>query len=209
MSVKLYREIAIDRIKSISVKAQQYYGELRNLRESDQGFGLGSNTLRAYRGFKQKPSEVYRNWAKKMVHDDEFIKRISAIQTYNDFLDIHDAIRDDLNSCWKQKQGIGLEIPYLNKMIDLFFKYLSKVSADGTDKFSVNIVYYGHTPLDKFSLMAIKDLFYGIVLSKKPSMGDVGDMQTYSFLQDQIRVLMNDANLPCLYFDYYAWNAKH
>jgi len=70
------------------------------------------------------------------------------------------------------------------------------------------LVRFAHTPLDKYSLLEIRRDFYGIVISKNPSMGDIDSIETYEFLQRQIQSLMSDASLPALFFDYLAWNKR-
>lgn len=206
MNRSIYKDIAIDEMKSLALKARDYFS---NPPLFDKNYGIDQSTFRAYRGFKFKPSEIYRNWAQEMANNTAFINQVIHITSYDDFKTIHSGARDNLANVWKSKQGRELAVPYLNKLIDLYFKFLTTCNMQSDSKFNANIVCFGHIPLDKYSLLAIKYLFYGIVLSKNPSMGDITDMQTYYFLQDQIRSLMNAANLPNLYFDYYAWNSKH
>ena len=55
----------------------------------------------------------------------------------------------------------------------------------------------------------MKEYFYGIIISPKPSMGDIDSIETYNFLQDQIWNFMKKVKLPNLYFDFYAWNHNH
>ncbi len=206
MQHMLYKNFAIDEIKKVAVQAREYFTKYQS---RDKNYGVDQSTFRAYRKFRFKPSDAYREWAHEVSSDNIFFNDAVNIASYDDFKLLHSNTREWLASAWKKKQGRELDVPYINKLIDLYFKYIAITDIREDSNIATNIASYGHVPLDKYSLLAIKYLFYGIVLSKNPSMGDVTEMETYYFLQDQIRSLMNAADLPNLYFDYYAWNAKH
>ena len=134
-------------------------------------------------------------------------EQLNTVQTYDEFLDCHTELAESLQRFWLERQGDRLGDAYLYKLIDLFIKALSKVETD-FQNLNANLVQYGHIPLDQWSLIAVRNCFYGIVIADQPRMGLIDDYLTYMFIQPRIRELMNDAGLPNLYFDYYAWDDR-
>lgn len=205
-NMKLYKKSAIDELRSIAQEAKYYFNTTEKLDFKTTKWGIEGNTFRAYVKFKNKPSLIYREWAKKTVKD---ANKFSGIKTYDDFLKVHKYLNGSLGKYWEQNQGKSLTLSQRNKIIDLFIKFLSTSEIEGFQNVNKILLEFGHIPLDKFSLLAVRDCFYGIVISSNPSMGDITETDTYGFIQNQIRELMLAAKLPNLFFDYYAWNKQH
>ena len=207
--MKLHKRSAIRKLRSVRRKADEYFSAKEKLDIEKTNWGIAGNTFRSYANFNIQPSLVYRKWAKKTVSGTNFLKRLNDVKNRQDFLKAHKNIQKSLDRFWKQEQGKSLTIAQRNKIIDLFIKFLSKTETEGYPDLNKTLLQFGHIPLDKFSLLAVKDCFYGIVLSSNPSMGDIVEMPTYDFIQNQIRELMTEVKLPNLFFDFYAWNLQH
>jgi len=207
--MKLYKKSAISKLHSITGKAKKYFKNKKSLDFETTNWGIEGNTFRAYVNFKERPSLIYREWAKKTVTETNFLKTLNTTQKYNDFRKVHKYLQKSLDQFWTHKQGKSLTLAQRNKIIDLFIKFLSTAEIEGFKSINNAALQFGHAPLDKFALLAVRDCFYGIVLSVNPSMGDVTETETYEFIQDQIKELMGAARLPNLFFDYYAWNLQH
>lgn len=179
-------------------KAEMYF----NNTKSESSFGIHGSTFRSYRGFKIAPSKIYSEWVVS-IRNDSIIRNLQSVNSRKKFLNFHRELQGSLDAFWYKRQKKRLTIAQRNKIIDLFLKYLGRTQQ------CKNIITYGNVPLDKFSLLLVSDMFYGVVVSKKPSMGDIRDIETYDFLQDLIWKLTSREKIPNLYFDYFAWNSKH
>lgn len=203
--MKLYRNNAISIIK----KFKDEVGDSFKIEEENGSYGITGSTFRAYRDFKQSPSKVFRTWATKQIESDDIFKSLKKIKNKDDFNKFHKELSNSLDKFWLDEQNKKLEFHQNNKILDLFVKFLAYTNK--TTEFNVKdtILNFGNIPLDKFSLLAVKELFFGIVISNNPSMGNITEEDTYQFLQNQISELMDDAGVPNLYFDIYAWNRTH
>jgi len=207
--MKLYRKTAIDNLHGIQNEAENFYKTSTNFDENHPTFGIEGNTFRAFRNYSLSPSKTYRNWIKENKIIENFKNDINSIDSLSSFKSFHQKLSNNFSEYWFKKQKQELTIAQNFKLIDLFVKYMSRVKINGYKSINKNLCNFGNIPLDKFSFAAIKTNFYGIIISKNPSMGDICDIETYDFIQDQINYLMIDLKLPNLFFDYYAWNKFH
>ncbi|MCF8297467.1 MAG: hypothetical protein K9J13_08005 [Saprospiraceae bacterium] len=205
----LIKDKSIERLLSIKDKAKEYFGVKEKLKRDKSNLSIAGNTFRAYRDYKIPPSKVFKNWIIQNKIIESFSSSSLTIKSYNDFLQHHNWLSIDLEKYWHTIQSKNLTISQKFKIIDLLIKTLSKLSFNKSLEINYKLCQYGHIPLDKFALLAVKENFSGIVISKNPSMGDIEDNNTYYFIQNQIRILTEKANVPNLYFDYYAWNRVH
>ncbi len=188
-------------------KAIHYFSNLENSL-TNSNFGIAGNTFRSFRSFEYPPSIVYKEWINKNNIFKIYLPLLNRINSYESFLEIHKSISNNLDMFWTEKQKKKLSVSQKYKIIDLLLKFLAKVKYQRFNNINKNIVKFAHIPLDKYSLIAIKKFFFGIVISSKPSMGDIKDEETYFFIQNQIRNLTKLVKIPNLYFDYYAWDLK-
>ena len=203
--MKLIRRGAVKLVKSARREARIYYAEREDISKS---YGVAGSTFRSYKGFKIGPSVVFKEWVEETGLSSRTLRDIEKLESYEEYKKLHMRLFKSLNTYWKKRQRRSLTVAQSFKLLDLFFKAVSR-REDQNPIINKNLVKYGHIPLDKYSLLAVKDCFSGIVISNNPSMGDIKDIKTYEFIQEQIRDLMNTCNLPNLYFDYLAWNLEH
>jgi len=168
-------------------------------------YGIDGSTFRAYRGFGSSPSDLYQKWVK----EDGFRQlKGQQISSREALLLLRDKLDASLIEHWGRSAN-DLKLFQRNKLIDLFLKAITFSTGHECIEQRLGLFQFANVPLDKWSLLAVKKLFYGIVISRNPSMGDIEDKETYDFLQDQIFQLTLRANVPNLVFDYYAWNSFH
>lgn len=199
----LAREGAQEKVQSALEKAQQKFDEARAM---PADLGITGSTFRAYQNCGGSPSVAFRGWA---TAEGYALINQRAIQNRKDFLELHGKLADSLSAHWIRTGLRGLTVAEKYKIIDLFVKAVAFTNDHPSEKEREALYHYGNIPLDKFSLIAIDSLFYGIVVNPAPSMGHIRDEQTYGFLQDQIHLLTHAANIPNLVFDHYAWNLTH
>jgi len=200
------KELINNKIENI----EKYWREGLDLKH-DKFFGVAGSTFRAYKGHKYPPSKTYKEWVNTFFEDNKLKKELSKCSDRNTFLLIHKKITDDLDFFFKtnnpnsQKNG-GLSISKKFKLVDLFIKYLC-LSKRNRNEFK-RLYYFCNIPIDKWSLLALKKHVKGIVLSNKPSMGDIKDEESYFIVQELIFGATQTINIPNLYFDIYAWEMK-
>jgi len=204
--MELFKKESYKNLLSVKTQAESFFLDIIPINPK---YGIDGKTFRAFRNFNSPPSETYRNWIIDNRIIESYLKKLDSLNSYHKFKQIHSELIHNLNRYWSSVQGRKLSISQKCKIIDLFIKFLARTKVHNCKNLNNNLCKYGHVPLDKFSLLAIRENFYGIIISKNPSMGDIEDMATYYFLQDQIRTLTEKIKIPNLYFDYYAWNKFH
>ena len=168
--------------------------------------GITGSTFRAYRNFSASPSVIYRKWVFSAGYS---IINKHPVNDRKSFQFLHKKLLESLVGEWDAEGLRKLSFSEQHKIIDLFVKAVAFRSGHPCEKARYSLFQYGNIPLDKFSLLAMSELFYGVVVCPSPSMGHIRDKQTYDFLQDQIFMLTQSENLPNLVFDHYAWNLTH
>lgn len=199
----LARNIAGIELKKAIKKTDSCY---KNPDKMAKDLGIGGSTFRSFRNFDKSPSEIYRNWVNAKGY--KLVKQ-KTLASRKDFLLLHEEL---VNSFENHCKELGCREPFIsetNKVVDLFTKALAFGTGHPCEQQREGLYKYANIPLDKYSLTAIRELFYGIVVSKNPSMGDVQHVDTYDFLQSQIFELTSSIGVPNLVFDFYAWNMNH
>jgi len=199
----LSRNIAVIELKKAIKKTESDY---KNPKQMTKDLGIGGNTFRTFRHFGKSPSKIYRDWVKNEGY--QLVKQ-ETLTNQNDFILLHEQlVRSFENHCKK----FGCREPSFsekNKVVDLFTKALASSVSHPCGHQREGLYKYANIPLDKYSLTAIRKLFYGIIVCNNPSMGHVRDVDTYNFLQSQIFQLTSSMSVPNLVFDYYSWNMNH
>lgn len=169
-------------------------------------YGITGSTFRRYGNCKRPPSTIYREWVDKQALR---IVADGGICDRDTFLTTHDELTKSLSSYWTNQAGRRLSFAERNKIVDLFVKALAFAGEHICESARPYLYQHGNIPLDKFSLLAVRELFFGIVVCPAPSMGHIDDVATYNFLQQQIYALTHAHEIPNLVFDHYAWNQQH
>ena len=181
--------------------------EMRKNRAMPKDMGITGSTFRAYRNCHgRRPSEVYKEWAKS---SGMAIVSGGSIESRKQFTDLHSSLASSFSDSWKNAGNRSLLVSEKFKVVDLFVKALAFRSQHNCEEQRNGLFRFANIPLDKFSLLALTDLFVGVVISKAPSMGDIRDIETYEYLQDFIYDATRSLGLPNLVFDFYAWDAFH
>lgn len=199
----LTRKNAGRELKKAIKKAESRY---KNPQKMAPNIGIGTNTLRAFTKLGKPPSVVYRDWVNtkgyRLVEKEKITSR-------KGFLLLHGKLVKSFENYCKKLGCRELTISEKNKVVDLFTKALAFRVGHPCEQQREGLYKYANVPLDKYSLTAIQELFYGIVVCKNPSMGDIQQVDTYDFLQSQIFQLTSSLRAPNLVFDFYAWDMNH
>lgn len=201
--MNLSRLESIAKLRRVRAEARKFYAERKSIANN---WGIDGSTFRAFRGLSTSPSKLYKAWVDQ--HGLRKINELTRPYTRKSFEDFHCNLVRSLEQYWKRKSNRQLTIAEKFKVVDLFIKAISR-SNSITQPVNEFFVQYGHIPLDKYSLNAVKELFYGIVVCNEPRMGNIEDKETYTFIQSQIYLLTSKSKVPNLYFEFYAREVNH
>ncbi|MFN4329060.1 MAG: hypothetical protein ACK4FF_09300 [Limnobacter sp.] len=167
-------------------------------------YGVSGNTFRAYTGWDERPSTVYRQWAEKVCNklDIKLLER--QLETNEGFLAWHSSLARSLQSTWQHKQGGPLSFAHQYKLIDLFVKWLSSHDLSSS-KLLEHLVVRANCALDSQTLRKLNECLSMALPVTKPSMGDIHSAYTYAFCQNLIEQFSVSFGGSRLLFDYYAW----
>jgi len=169
--------------------------------------GIGGSTFRAYQRAGVSPSRIFRAWV-----DEEGKTILSSCLgrgSRSAFLKIHKRLTESWAAYWNSHAKRQIRVCEKYKAVDLYLKAIAFSGGHEFGHLRESLYRYGNTPLDKFSLGLVRNLFVGIVLSRQPSMGDIEDEESYWFLQRGLHASMRTTGTPNMAFDFYAWDHKH
>ena len=172
----------------------------------ESGYGVAGNTFRAFVGYRLRPSQVYRDWAKSQC---EFIFNnadylLNKIRSRESFLAWHKNLVNSLEEHWLDSMGKGIIFSHSRKLVDLFVKWLCHFNF-GFSEITDLLVANSNCPLDSQSLAVLNRCLSGILPISKPSMGDVKNELSYEFCQDLIAQFSESVGGSRLLFDFFAW----
>jgi hypothetical protein len=178
---------------------------------------IGGNTFRAFQKMPSRPSVFFREWA--LGKFSEVKTRSSLLRTasqsgYDSWLK---AFGEDLHASWKATMGEDKDIPYgpRMKLCNLLLKRV--VLWDGIpDERRRTLIGFLHVPLDQYTLAAIRNCIAGDIgreligkIPKRATMGFVQDEPMYLGIQQVIRGISKEAEVPPIFLDLLAWDGQH
>lgn len=205
--ISLNNYINIEELNSILCMQKntiKYFNE-RVLYTVEWNFWIWNSTYRVFWWLKFKPSEIFKDWAKKIIDDKDFIYRFSECKSKEDFYILHIELWNRLNFFWEKMQWQNLLIAHKNKLIDLFLKYLVKIDF-WNNKINEALLKYANIPIDSKTLPVVNSLFNWIFLWNKFSMWDIKTIESYNYIQELVSMVMYKNNSFPLNLDYYANN---
>lgn len=191
------------RLKKSMSGARKWYGERL---ASDPGYGVGANTLRAFRRAK-KPSLIYREWAVGILSRKAFRSKLRNVKTRKAFERFHAWLSRSLDRHWSRKAKKSLSLAHRYKLIDLFVKHAVRLDF-GEERLNRNLLAFGHVPIDSSVFSAVDRLLSGILVADGRAMGHIKTAEAYRFYQTLTAELVRPLRAPPLYFDYFAWNTE-
>jgi hypothetical protein len=178
------------------VRSQSFDGELCS-------YGIGGNTFRAYRGYNQRPSEVYRSWA-SLKTKDVLGGHFPSMIDQRAFDEWHHELFESIYNHWLTEQGQEISFAHTSKLLDLYLKWLM-TNQRCPDKLASAILHYGYCALDSQILFRLNQCLSGALPIKNPTMGDILNRNTYVFCQHLIRDFAEKFGGTRTLFDFYAW----
>ncbi len=167
-------------------------------------YGVGGNTFRAYTGWNEPPSKVYRLWAAKVCARLDVCSLEHQLSTREGFDKWHEELAETLQNDWQKQQGRYLSFAHQYKLIDLFIKWLSSHDLS-SQKLAEIFLHKANCALDSQTLSKLNKCLSMALPITKPSMGDIHSKNTYMFCQNLIEKFSAHAGGTRLLFDYFAW----
>jgi len=170
----------------------------------DTSYGVAGNTFRAYRGWNNKPGEVYKAWAKNVTATLIKQQTTENISTRERFLKWHKKLYNSLQRHWKKHEGEQLPLSHCYKLVDLYIKWLSSHQFKDK-KFLEGIIRNANCALDSQILERLNRCYSMAFPICKPSMGHIHNQNTYDLCQSLIAEFSESCGGSRLLFDYWAW----
>jgi len=169
-------------------------------------YGVAGNTFRAYRGWPERPSAVYRLWAEGVCGELDVELLTRQLETNEGFDVWHRSLASSLQNAWQQKQGGELSFAHQHKLVDLFVKWLSSHNLS-SPRLSESLVTRANCALDSQTLSKLNECLSMALPIVSPSMGDIHSKRTYEFCQKLIERFSIHFGGSRLLFDYFAWRS--
>lgn len=174
---------------------------------------VGANTFRAFRRLPKKRSVVFRAWGLSALEARGFLDRLRGVRSrgaYDQWLtDFVSGFRKE----WKREMGRAIPFGPSIKLPNLLVKAVleSQLLPDSARE---RTVWFLHVRLDSYTIQAVMNRFgaSGERIRRIPNsatMGFVDGQAIYDHLQNLIRSLAEEADVPPIALDYLAWNASH
>ena len=191
------------RLKRSMADARTWYGERL---AADPGYGVGSNTFRAFRRIK-KPSLIYRAWAAGIMRRRAFRSRLLRAKTRKGFEHFHEWLSRSLARHWSKRAKRELSLAHKYKLVDLFIKHAVRRDL-GDERLNRNLLAFGHVPIDSSVFSAVDKLFSGILVAQGRAMGHIKTPEAYRFYQTLTAEVVRPLQVSPLYFEYFAWHVE-
>ena len=169
---------------------------------------VGSNTFRAFQNLPQKPSVVFRKWASYECKEGSALKELEGVRSQLDFDAWSKEFSNRLGRAWEDKMEQSMPYGPMRKLPDLLVKRLMRWSGIEDDR-RTEVLSYVHVPLDRYTLVGIRNCINDPVIPGTATMTFVTSLMTYNKVQSAIRNITDRARVPAIYFDVLAWDMSH
>lgn len=170
----------------------------------DETYGVGGETFRAFRGYRKRPSVVFREWSGAQCDNLTAAFLADRLRSRDAFEEWHGSLAVGLAVHWQRRQRRALPVAHKYKLVDLFIKWISRHSFD-SKTVSRGLERYAHCALDRQTLEKLNECLSKALPVKSPSMGHIHTEETYRFCQGLIAEFTASCDGTPLLFDYFAW----
>ena len=166
------------------------------------------NTFRAFGHMPKQPSKVFRDWAKAALQNQNNIDELESIGDQTQYDKWLSKFCHSFSEEWQRQMGNTIPFGSRKKLPNLLLKRfvrwegLSRAQRD-------NLLKYLHIPLDRYTLMGMRNCVSDITIPKNATMNFVQDEDMYNRIQRAVRDIAHKAEVPAIYFDNLAWDKSH
>jgi hypothetical protein len=192
--------------KDFSSKVSELRGKLgtKTFDSENSIFGIAGNTFRAFTGYENPPSKIYREWAKHKTNQLIKNKKVPRLSNQIEFDNWHKELSDSISNYWNKCQNKSLSFAHTFKLVDLYIKWLSSLS-ECPQELAKPILKYAYCALDSQILLKLNKCLSEALPVRNPSMGDIINLNTYDYCQSLIKGFCEKYGGTRILFDYYAW----
>ncbi len=163
-----------------------------------------------YRAFHHEtPSRRYRGW--RWCNDPEgLLERLNGIESQQGFDNLALQTAESLVSDWGVMNELGqpsrMNTGIARKMTNLVLKHLTFSEHSHNH----SLVRWLHVPWDSYTLGPLCGIWQGNPpMPSSPSQGFVKNLATYQGLHLLISSIAEDAGVPRIFYEFWAWDAEH
>jgi hypothetical protein len=184
--------------------------------ESIVWYSGSSNTFRAFAHMPHKPSQVYYDWAQRMLSDEGVVEQITNLRSERAYDFWLKGFSQDLSEHWRRKMRRKMPYGPSRKLPNLLMKLFVLWSGLDDEQRS-RLIGFLHVPFDKYSLTVLRNCVpdsYRPIVGRIPSpksvsMKFVDSEAKYDALTALASEIAEEADLPPIYLDVLAWNQTH
>lgn len=187
-------------VEKFRIKAEEYF-KARDVPTLSFSFDVGSVMYRVFKKLPQKPSLVFKKWAFVLLKNEIFLLDLKGIKDKEDFKRIHLKYVQHLNDFWKIEEKQELKLAHNLKLIDLFFKSLSKCNFD-CEVINQILLKYANLPLDSITFPLIDEISNDKFKLSGKTMGVITTYEMYNQIQNIVYDFSLTNGVYPIYLDY-------
>lgn len=169
---------------------------------------IGKNTFRAFSGMPQPPSRIIREWEFFYFSRPTTLDTILGIQSQKEYDAWHARFCRSFARYWQSAMGEPIGFGPSTKLPNLIMKLF--VLWNGLGKAErKRLIKYLHVPLDRYSLVAIRNCLPEANIPSNATMGFITDKDGYWCIQNELRRIARKARVAPIHYDVLAWNYRH
>ncbi|QXC28449.1 hypothetical protein I6L39_10720 [Aeromonas sp. FDAARGOS 1409] len=189
--------------------AEKLFSESINTIDEVVTKAINGYTYRSFPGLPDKnPAELFRTWAIRHIKStNDEICNITNPETYEKYVHM-----STINLCeyWDKVRGFSSEMGYGrgSKLFNLVLKKLACFQKL-TDTQKRILISLQHVPLDRFTIVGLKNIRLELKIPKNASMGYIKTHKQYLAFHKAITDLTDKAGVPAIYYDILAFDLSH
>ena len=180
--------------KDFVKKLKKHKRELRGWLEKEWNLedlitrSVKGNTFRAFQNMPEKPSVVYRTWAKEQLSNKTTVKTIKKITSQKEYDAWIKKFSDDFGDFWKKRMKESIQYGPKRKLPNLLMKHFVRWE-ELTKKQRQRLIDLIHVPLDQYTLLAVKNCIdkSKLFIPKNATMSFTANEEMYNSIQKLMR----------------------
>lgn len=168
---------------------------------------VGGNTFRAFQNMPVRPSVVFREWASGQLEDENTTGKLFRLRSQVAYDRWHEEFCSSFRQEWEERMGEVLPYGPSRKLPDLLLKAFVRWSKLTDDQRS-RLTRFLHVSLDSLSLVGIRRCIDDPEIPVNATMSFVVGPTMYRQIQEVIRAITKEAEVPAVYYDVLVWDIR-
>ncbi len=197
----------INRLRKKRGKIEAWFARRQDSLEQIVHESVGSNTFRAFQNMPKRPSDVFREWAKRELDVCKRTKQLDSVRTQAAFDRWHHEFCSSFREEWQEQMKERMPYGPSRKLPDLLLKAFVRWTRLSDDRRN-RLISFSHVSLDSFSLAGIRHCIDDPEIPATATMRFVAGPTMYRQIQESIRDIAKQAGVPAIYYDVLVWNIR-